>query len=282
MTMRWLVLIFAMSLAATSATGQSYVYLCDKVVTVGALGAHAPESPLAILKDVVGKAGFRVSDFELVATNDPRVKGNALAEPCGQPPRKYIFYDPAFISITPGSSDSGSNATYVLAHEAGHHIKNTFVPNMTDPEREALADEWAGWAMERLGYSVKSVMDGVDYITQGQPDREVDTEHYHSRCHRRMDALKGFDDAATDEGNPTFEACLECIPVATTSEMELYATTDFSPGTRLQPRSVQLCGRGGLSSDRPTDFARDIKGSCAVSAVKKGEVVTWYNIGLCP
>ena len=283
MTMGATIFAFVVMMAPASMGQTISESLCNLALQLGPLPARTTEaeSPLMILQKVVNLTDYRVSSFKLIAVaDDPRVRNNAKAQPCPMPKGNYIFYDPAFISATPSSSKNGASAYYVLAHETGHFIKDTFKPEIPWDEKEALADAWAGWAMEKLGFfTVWDVMVGVDYISEGAVDREIDTPYYHSRCHRRMDALEGFNKGAKGDEKLTYDSCLDCFPV---SESGLYLGADIPAGTPLNQTLVHRCGRGNTSTDLPTDFSLDVRGACAVTRLTKGTELTWYNIGLCP
>ncbi len=158
-----LALFFGIYFHALSAQTIDLCYLAEGT---GAYASHPVETPLSILDAVVVQAGWTLDQFELVPTKDPNVSGNALAEVCREPLCNCIFYDPAFLSTSPSSSFASWTAYYVLAHEAGHIIMPE--TGQTRIKKEAAADDWAGWALERLHAPIDAVLAGVDHIAASE------------------------------------------------------------------------------------------------------------------
>jgi hypothetical protein len=241
----------------------------------GAVSATENFSPPAIVELLVSEAGLEAEDFHLVPYGKPPVKGNAFAQYCGKPRWNCIFYDPAFVPSGPSSSDDVWFARFVFAHEVGHHLKNHFLgPSKLRPDKEAEADEWAGWAMEKIGAPIEKVMAAIDRL---QPS-DIATDKYYGRCHRRMDALRGYNSAARGDGKPVYASCMECYPASTAG---LYLTRAARAGSPFSADLVQACGSGTAGADRPFSYKDHLAGGCLSADTPKGSLLTWDGIQLC-
>lgn len=266
---RYVIFTLFVGFPALGALGQN-LDLCHLAEgTDSSLGVTGSVTPLSILGQVVVKAGWQLTDFTLVPV--PNLNG-AYAQVCvGQPSCNCIFYDPKFISTNSASDADAYKAYFVLAHEAGHIIK----PAKGKPkaDREAAADDWAGWALEKINAPVEQVMAGVDMVA----DSEGDSADYHGRCRRRMDALSGYNRGAIEDGKPQYQSCMDCYP---TLYRGLYLAEDISKGAAISVNMVATCG-SDTTFDQPREFNQDLRGSCAISDIKNGTQLTWYNVGLC-
>jgi hypothetical protein len=292
-------LVFALLFAGFGLTLPAHsqmIDLCDLANGSGALGAHSVQTPLSILADVIGRAGFQLDDFTRVQTKDERVRGNALTETCREPACNCIFYDPAYLPTDPSATTEHWSANFVLAHEAGHIIKAmAFLPRK---KREAAADDWAGWAlaMQRPPIPIEAVMAGVDHVanSENSVNPEEDTDNYYGRSHRRMDALGGYNRALVEnqsvkpEDAPqpcgwdgTKQSVADGFAVSFAAPLlGLYLKTDGAAGTPLKLEMVASCG-SKTPPDVPTDFNRDLRGTCLLSSQKVGTQLTWDLVGLC-
>lgn len=232
-------------------------------------------SPPVILELLAKKAGLKAEDFHLVAWSLPPVQGNAYAQYCAKQRWNCVFYDPAFVPSGPSSSDEAWFARFVFAHEVGHHMRNSFLgPAKPRPDKEADADEWAGWAMARIGAPIEQVMAALDRLNPS----DFATDKYYGRCHRRMDALRGYNNAARDDGKPTYESCMDCYPVSTAG---LYLARDVSAGTPFTADMAQSCGSGSAGPDRPLSFKDHLAGGCLATDSPRGSLLTWDSVRLC-
>ena len=166
-----------------------------------------------------------------------------------------------------------------LADESAHRIrqhllKGSATYKLPDRDKEAEADNWAGWALEQLNAPVDAVMRAADYIAG--PNSENDTNSYYGRCHRRLDALDGYNRAARQDGKPEYPHCLDCF--ASLSE-GLYLVRE-APRGPLDASRVANCG-GAPAPGQPLDFAKHLRGGCLVSSMAAGTLLTWRNVGLC-
>lgn len=268
-------LIFFCWMLAVPLRAQS---LCDRIHSEEGLSAREAVTPIAVLGKLVAKAGWKEADFRLIPIPGPGpVQRNATSVVCETPRCNCIFYDPTFIVTSPPVKADEWNAVFILAHEAAHHIRQHLLPGSTQYslprfDKEAEADHWAGWALEKLHAPVDAVLAAADYISSS----EVDTVNYYGRCHRRMDALSGYNEGAAEDGAPIAVPCLQCYAAKSAG---LYLRQDLPAGP-LTANAVARCGTGPVP-DQPSDFTTHLRGGCLISPAKAGTLLTWSNTGLC-
>jgi hypothetical protein len=294
---RTLVLILLFAGSCLPLPAQQFIDFCNLHSGSGALAAHSVQTPLTILNDILDDVGLEPHDITLEpldAKDNPLVKGNAYAEPCPGPPScKCIFYDPGYLPISPSPSADNWSAYAVLAHETGHFIKADPFAHRFDIE--AAADNWAGFALGKLHAPVEAVMAGIDHVanSENSENPEEDTDFYFGRSHRRMDALSGYTRALGRQGVQDQDQPKPCGYDFLQKKVEggfavsfaapwlgLYLKTDSAAGTPLKPEIVASCG-SKPPPDVPTDFNRDLRGSCLLSRQKAGTQLTWDLVGLC-
>lgn len=262
-------------LAAVASAQQEGLDLCPKPEQLGgALGVAGSSFPPEIVGLIADKVGLSLTDFRLVPT--PGLGENAYAQYCAVLKWNAIFYDPAFIKSTPGASDSVWLAHFIFAHEVGHHIKNHFTTKRSEPrfDREAEADEWAGWVMYRIGAPIDKILAAIDKLNPS----EAATVHYNGRCRRRMLVLRGYNRGARSEGKPTYDECLDCFAV---SARGLVVKRSLQAGTRLDTEMLQSCGNQTSESDLPLNFQDHVAGGCLIGRLDRGTLLKWEHFGLC-
>jgi len=138
------------------------------------------------LLDQVGKAGsFETDQYFLHISNDPRVKGRAVARQCNN--QHWILYDRDYFDALFGKAN-GSNAVWlILAHEASHHQDGhtslTMMNSLTDEAyswgstNEGKADRRAGEYMANYGFTRPQVeaafnAAGIPQSAPGYPTRD--------------------------------------------------------------------------------------------------------------
>lgn len=103
----------------------------------------------AIVREILDVSGL-VPNFLVTPANVP----NAAAEVRGG--ERYIRYNPTFLTKTKASSRTNWAVYAVMAHEIGHHLQgHTLKPGGSRPPIELEADEWSGWALGKLGASLR-------------------------------------------------------------------------------------------------------------------------------
>ncbi|MEO0570990.1 MAG: hypothetical protein AAF039_04740 [Bacteroidota bacterium] len=143
--------------------------VCPPPLDEDGLGFNTNRITQKTAKKIVNKILFDLgieNQYKLRECKE-RSKGNAKAVMLrrGNKFEQYILYDVDFLNeMANKMSDPGSQApaaaTFVLAHEVGHHIKNhTLNYSRSNPEIEMEADEYAAFTMAKIGYSLSDVLE---------------------------------------------------------------------------------------------------------------------------
>lgn len=143
--------------------------VCPAPVDQGNLGFNSVRITQNSARKIVNKILFDLgieNQYKLRECKE-RSKGNAKAVMLkrGNKFEQYILYDVDFLNeMANKMSDPGSQApaaaTFILAHEVGHHIKNhTLNYARSNPEIEMEADEYAAFTMAKIGYSLSDVLE---------------------------------------------------------------------------------------------------------------------------
>jgi hypothetical protein len=110
--------------------------------------------------------------------------------------KRYILYNPAFItSITNLTKDKWA-AIALLAHEVGHHLNgHTIGKTGSTPALELQADEFAGFILYKLGATLQQSQSVMNYIARREGSRT------HPSKNSRIQAIeKGWTKATGLEG----------------------------------------------------------------------------------
>jgi hypothetical protein len=107
--------------------------------------------------------------------------------------KRYILYNPEFISWINKITKSKWAAMALLAHEVGHHLNgHTIRKGGSKPELELEADEFAGFVLHKLGSSLEEAQEVMKYIAKP----EISGTHP-ARASRMMAIQKGWNEAET-------------------------------------------------------------------------------------
>ncbi|WP_439496528.1 hypothetical protein [Bosea sp. (in: a-proteobacteria)] len=99
----------------------------------------------SVVSKITSSAGLK-PNFEIIAYNVP----NAAA--VIQNGIRYILYNQAFINQITQQTSSEWGAWSIMAHEVGHHLNgHTLQPGGSKPPTELEADEFAGFAVQKIG-----------------------------------------------------------------------------------------------------------------------------------
>ena len=111
--------------------------------------------------------------------------------------KRYILYNPEFISwITNVTKDKWA-AIALLAHEVGHHLNgHTIRKSGSKPKLELEADEFAGFVLYKLGASLEQSQEVMKYIAQTKASRT-----HPARNSRMLAIQKGWNKAAHPDEN---------------------------------------------------------------------------------
>lgn len=106
----------------------------------------------SVVRKITTSAGLK-PNFEIISYNVP----NAAA--VIQNGIRYILYNPSFISQITQQTGSEWGAWCIMAHEVGHHLNgHTLQPGGSRPPTELEADEFAGFAVQKIGGTLNQAL----------------------------------------------------------------------------------------------------------------------------
>ena len=101
-----------------------------------------------IINNIISVVGLKPK-FEIKAANIP----NAAAVIYG--PKRYILYNPSFVTQLDRAAGTKWASVSILAHEIGHHLNgHTLEHGGSRPEIELEADEFSGFVLRKMGASL--------------------------------------------------------------------------------------------------------------------------------
>ncbi len=113
------------------------------------LGPPSPEA-VKIVRRIAQGVGIH-ANFRIMSAN---VERGATAFATIRNNRRYIVYDRSEFSW--GKGNANWHDVYVMGHEVGHHIaSHVYANEISGHEQELEADRFAGFALARLGASLK-------------------------------------------------------------------------------------------------------------------------------
>jgi len=110
--------------------------------------------------------------------------------------KRYILYNPAYITWINTVTKNKWAAMALLAHEVGHHLNgHTIRRGGSNPALELEADEFAGFVLRKSGASLEEAQEVMKYIAK------TETSKTHPGRSLRMTAIEnGWNRAAVAEG----------------------------------------------------------------------------------
>ena len=109
--------------------------------------------------------------------------------------KRYILYNPAFITWINRATKDKWAAIALLAHEVGHHLNgHTIKKTGSKPTLELEADEFAGFVLHKLGASLEQAQEVMNYIATTKASKT-----HPSRTSRMLAIENGWSKAANSE-----------------------------------------------------------------------------------
>ena len=106
--------------------------------------------------------------------------------------KRYILYNPDFITWINKVTHDKWGAMMLLAHEVGHHLNgHTIKKGGSTPRLELEADEFAGFVMYKLGASLKQAQEVMKHIANTKASAT-----HPSRASRMLAIEQGWTKAA--------------------------------------------------------------------------------------
>jgi len=86
--------------------------------------------------------------------------------------KRYILYNPAYITSLNNITKNKWAVMALLAHEVGHHLNgHTIRKGGSTPELELEADEFAGFILHKLGATLQQSQNVMYYIAKAKGSR---------------------------------------------------------------------------------------------------------------
>lgn len=125
----------------------------------GDVKAYDPDTTTdKVVKNILAVIGLR-PNFELRAANVPNAAAVILDS------KRYILYNPKFMSEINAASGSDWAGISILAHEIGHHLNGHTLDKVgSRPETELEADEFSGFVLRRMGASLTDAQSAMALI----------------------------------------------------------------------------------------------------------------------
>jgi hypothetical protein len=138
-----------------------------------------------ILQQIKNVAGVN-EDFEIKEANVLNIEATIRHK------RKYILYNPVFISGLNTATKDKWSVIALLAHEIGHHLNgHTVRRSGSKPELELEADEFAGFILQKLGATLRQSQNVMYFIAN-----KKESKTHPSRDARLLAIEKGWNKAA--------------------------------------------------------------------------------------
>ena len=113
-----------------------------------------------MLSEIMSVTGLQ-SNFELKEADVLNIEASISHR------KRYIFYNPAFISQINNVTKSKWASMFLLAHEVGHHLNgHTIRKSGSRPALELEADEFAGFVLYKLGASLEQSQEVMNFIAK--------------------------------------------------------------------------------------------------------------------
>jgi Zn-dependent peptidase ImmA (M78 family) len=148
---------------------------------------HIPNTH-EMLTEIINVIGL-VPNFELKEANVQNVQASVSHR------KRYILYNPEYISWINNATNDKWAAFALLAHEIGHHLNgHTIRKSGSRPALELEADEFAGFVLYKLGASLEQSQEVMNYIAKTTASKT------HPARASRMHAIQnGWNKAAGNE-----------------------------------------------------------------------------------
>lgn len=139
-----------------------------------------------MLEEIINATGLHTS-FELKEANVLNIEASISHR------KRYILYNPTFITSLNKISKSKWAVMALLAHEVGHHLNgHTIRKGGSTPALELEADEFAGFILHKLGATLEQSQNVMHYIAKAR-----ESKTHPSKNSRLLAIEKGWDKAST-------------------------------------------------------------------------------------
>lgn len=184
----------------------------------------------AIVNDILNVMGLK-GNFEIRAADIP----NAAAVVYNG--KRYVMYNPQFISRLNNATGSDWASVSVLAHEIGHHLNGHTLSGGSEPGRELEADEFSGYIMQRLGATLEEAETAMKLAadikgTATHPGRTARITAIEEGWNRASDQLAADIDANEKDSAGTIKE--QPVTTHSTSSKNVQVPTEKTPVALLR------------------------------------------------
>ena len=138
-----------------------------------------------MLSEIMGVVGL-TANFELREAKVANIQASISHR------KRYILYNPDYISWINNATNDKWAAIALMAHEVGHHLNgHTIRRSGSKPVLELEADEFAGFVLHKLGASLEQAQEVMLYIAETVPSRT-----HPSRTSRMLAIQQGWNKSA--------------------------------------------------------------------------------------
>lgn len=138
----------------------------------------------AVMNDIMNVIGLR-TNYTIQAAKVP----NAAAVVYGD--KRYIYYNPRFISNVTAATNTNWASISIVAHEVGHHLNgHTLIKGGSQRHMELEADEFSGFVLRKMGASLEEAQ-----IAMRKLAGERGTSTHPGKTERLMAIQKGWQEA---------------------------------------------------------------------------------------
>jgi hypothetical protein len=165
-------------------------YYGESTITVAAF-AYTNKEAEDIIRSIIGVIGLQPR-FEIQAAKIP----NAAAVIHNG--KRYVLYNPDFVSALNKSAGSKWASVSILAHEIGHHLNgHTLEEGGSRPDIELEADEFSGFVLNKLGATLPQAQVAMKIAA------DVKASHTHPGKEQRLVAIaRGWQNASGKTQKP--------------------------------------------------------------------------------
>ena len=125
------------------------VLLALPLAFAGPARAQTAPAPTDVIREITDAVGLKAR-FELRATREVDTAAAVVYDG-----KRYLLYNPAFLSSVNRAGHTDWAGISILAHEMGHHLNgHTLRAGGSQPADELEADEFSGFVLRKLGASL--------------------------------------------------------------------------------------------------------------------------------
>lgn len=147
-----------------------------------------------MLQQIINVIGVN-ENFELKEANVLNIEATIADK------KKYILYNPAFITTVNTVTKNKWSVVWLLAHEIGHHVNgHTSGPGGNNLTLELEADEFAGFILHKLGATLRESQNIMYFIAKPEASKT-----HPGRSSRLLAVEKGWQKAGTSQEIVTTE-----------------------------------------------------------------------------